>query len=81
MVSGFFKTALLLKPRAELRVSHFIARAPAYAVAMFVLHRAFISHLLLANLAVAVVFGILMVSVEYFFFMATGGRDPSNQRR
>jgi hypothetical protein len=73
-MTAFFKTALLLKPRAELSIWHFLARSFVYAAGMFILHRIFMSRLLRSNILFALGFGILTVGLEGFIFMATGGR-------
>jgi len=66
---------MLIKPREQLSVRHFLLRVPIYAAVFFAGHRIFVSQVLLSNVLVSLIVGLGMVGVEYFFFAVTGGRS------
>jgi len=76
-MSRFLKTALLLKPRTELSVAHFAVMVPVYALPMFILDNVFFTRPLQWHVLFALIYGIGVVFVVGFFFVATGGRNAS----
>jgi len=66
-VNKTLEHVLLLKPRGELRLRHFLARAALYAIPLFVGQRLFMSQNLMANFLAAAFIGAGSAGVEYFF--------------
>ncbi len=50
LVNETVKRVILLTPREELRLKHFVARAVIYTIGFFLLNRIFVIQILLANI-------------------------------
>ena len=49
---------MLIKPREQLSVRHFLLRVPIYAAVFFAGHRIFVSQVLLSNVLVSLIVGL-----------------------